>query len=387
MGKTRRLGTESLVEFDMLRCVGKVILATDDMGDFHLDIIDDIHEVENPGAIRTTQGDVWMCSGVGEIKFYPAADFVLEDDLLTRGSEADGTVVFIEMASFFKASKIFIVDGRPFALVVGSVGTSFQRAFIPVETEPVKSVGDNLLGLFGVAGVISVLDAEHKGTGMLAGIDPIKESGTGSADMQEAGRGGGKTCADRNGRLRHPSKRIHLRHQLKRVGSMAYKNIPFSYPMTLAEQIDNDLKVAMKARDAARLSTLRMVKSALKNAAIEKGGADTVIDDELATSVLRKQIKQREDAAAGFEQGGRPELAAKEKEEIVLLAAYLPTPLTLEEIVAIVKESIVEVGAALGTPAGVTKAQMGAVMKAAQAKAQGRADGKILSAEVQKHLS
>jgi len=103
--------------------------------------------------------------------------------------------------------------------------------------------------------------------------------------------------------------------------------------------------------------------------------------------VLRKQIKQREDAAAGFEQGGRPELAAKEKEEIVLLAAYLPTPLTLEEIVAIVKESIAEVGAALGTPAGVTKAQMGAVMKAAQAKAQGRADGKILSAEVQKHLS
>ena len=150
--------------------------------------------------------------------------------------------------------------------------------------------------------------------------------------------------------------------------------------MTLSEQIDHDLKVAMKAREAARLSTLRMVKAALKNAAIEKGGADTVIDDELATSVLRKQIKQREDAVAGFEQGGRPELAAKEKEEIVLLATYLPTPLTLEEIVAIVKESIVESGA-------TSKAQMGAVMKVAQVKAQGRADGKIMSAEVQKHLA
>ena len=150
--------------------------------------------------------------------------------------------------------------------------------------------------------------------------------------------------------------------------------------MTLAEQIDHDLKVAMKAREAARLSTLRMVKSALKNAAIEKGGADAIVDDELATSVLRKQIKQREDAAAGFEQGGRPELAAKEKEEIVLLATYLPTPLTLEEIVAIVKESIAESGA-------TSKAQMGAVMKLAQIKAQGRADGKILSSEVQKHLA
>lgn len=150
--------------------------------------------------------------------------------------------------------------------------------------------------------------------------------------------------------------------------------------MTLAAQIDHDLKEAMKARDAARLSTLRMVKAALKNAAIEKGGADAIVDDELATSILRKQIKQREDAAAGFEQGGRPELAAKEKEEIVLLATYLPTPLSLDEIVALVKAAIAEVGA-------TSKAQMGVIMKAAQAKAEGRADGKILSAEVQKQLS
>jgi len=130
-----------------------------------------------------------------------------------------------------------------------------------------------------------------------------------------------------------------------------------------------------------------MAKSALKYAAIEKSGADAVIDDEVATTVLRKQIKQREDAAAGFDQGGRPELAAKEREEIVLLATYLPKGLTLEEIVAIVKESIAEVAATLGTPAVVGKAQMGAVMKVAQAKSQGRADGKTLSVEVQKLLS
>jgi len=155
--------------------------------------------------------------------------------------------------------------------------------------------------------------------------------------------------------------------------------------MTLAERIDHDLKEAMKAREAARLGTLRMVKAALKNAAIEKGGADAVIDDELATSILRKQIKQREDAAVGFEQGGRPDMAAKEKEEIVLLATYLPTPLSLEEIAVIVKEAVAEVEATLGTSVG--KAQMGAVMKLAQAKSEGRADGKLLIAEVQKHLS
>ncbi len=150
--------------------------------------------------------------------------------------------------------------------------------------------------------------------------------------------------------------------------------------MTLSERIDHDLKEAMKARDAARLGTLRMVKSALKYAAIEKSGADAVVDDETAMTVLRKQIKQREDAAAGFEQGGRPESAEKERAEITLLAAYLPAPLSAEELSELVKSAIAEVGA-------TSKAQMGAVMKAVQAKAAGRADGKSLSAEVQKHLA
>jgi hypothetical protein len=157
--------------------------------------------------------------------------------------------------------------------------------------------------------------------------------------------------------------------------------------MTLSEQIDHDLKEAMKARDAARLGTLRMVKSAFKYAAIEKSGADAVVDDETAMAVLRKQIKQREDAAEGFDKGGRPESAEKERAEITLLSAYLPAALSAEELSALIKEAIAEVGAALGASAVVGKAQMGAVMKAAQAKAGGRADGRSLSAEVQKLLS
>ena len=157
--------------------------------------------------------------------------------------------------------------------------------------------------------------------------------------------------------------------------------------MTLSEQIDHDLKEAMKARDAARLGTLRMVKSALKYAAIEKSGADAVIDDETAMVVLRKQIKQREDAAEGFDKGGRPESAEKERAEITVLSTYLPAALSAEELSALIKEAIAEVGASLGDSAVVGKAKMGAVMKAAQAKASGRADGKSLSAEIQKLLS
>jgi len=150
--------------------------------------------------------------------------------------------------------------------------------------------------------------------------------------------------------------------------------------MTLQAQVDNDIKEAMKAKDMARLNPLRMLKSALKNAAIEKGGAEGVLDDVEASAIIRKQIKQRQDAVEGFEKGGRPELAATEKAEIELLSVYLPKGLSAEELTALVKDAIAESGA-------TTKQQMGAVMKIASAKAAGRADGKALSAEVQKQLA
>lgn len=149
--------------------------------------------------------------------------------------------------------------------------------------------------------------------------------------------------------------------------------------MSLTEQIDHDLKEAMKARDTFKLGTLRMIKSALKYHAIENGGVTAIVSDADAMAVLRKQIKQREDAIESFEKGGRPELAEKEKSEITILAAYLPKALSADELTTIVREAITEVGA-------TSKAQMGAVMKAAQAKTEGRADGRSLSAEVQKQL-
>ena len=148
--------------------------------------------------------------------------------------------------------------------------------------------------------------------------------------------------------------------------------------MTLQDRIDADLKDAMRAREAGKLSVLRGLKSALKYAAIEK--ADAALDDSAAVQVIRKQVKQRQDSIESFEKGGRPELAAKEKEELEILNAYLPKRLSPEELSALVRETIVEVGA-------TSKAQMGVVMKALQAKVAGRADGKTLSGEVQKQLS
>ena len=149
--------------------------------------------------------------------------------------------------------------------------------------------------------------------------------------------------------------------------------------MTLTERIDAELKEAMRARDANKLGVLRMLKAALKNSAIEKGGADAQLDTAEATQVIRKQIKQRQDSIESFEKGGRPELAEKEKAEIAILQDYLPAPMSEEELSRLVRETIAELGA-------TAKAQMGAVMKALGPKVAGRADGRAISQEVQRQL-
>jgi uncharacterized protein YqeY len=150
--------------------------------------------------------------------------------------------------------------------------------------------------------------------------------------------------------------------------------------MALQTQIDSDIKDAMRAKAAAKLGVLRMLKSALMNAAIEKGGAGTILDDPEASAVIRKEVKKRQDSVESFEKAGREELAAKERAEIEVLNTYLPAALGADELAALVRESIAEAGA-------TTKKEMGAVMKIANAKAAGRVDGKTLSAEVQKLLA
>ena len=150
--------------------------------------------------------------------------------------------------------------------------------------------------------------------------------------------------------------------------------------MAIQEQIDADLKEAMRAKNASKLGVLRLLKSALKYAAIEKSDANTQLDDADAIQVIRKQAKQRQDSIDSFEKGGRAELAAKEKEELSILNTYLPQAMSSDELTRLVRETITEVGA-------TSKAQMGAVMKALQTKVAGRADGKTLSAEVQKQLA
>lgn len=149
--------------------------------------------------------------------------------------------------------------------------------------------------------------------------------------------------------------------------------------MPISDQIQKDMVDAMRSRDELRLSTLRMVKSAIKNKEIDKRAP---LDDKEAQQVLSTLIKQRKDSIEHFQKGGRQELADKEAAEIKLIEAYLPKALGEEEITAAVKATIAE----MGSP---TLKDMGTVMKNAMAKLQAsgaRVEGKTVSDIVKKHL-
>jgi len=147
--------------------------------------------------------------------------------------------------------------------------------------------------------------------------------------------------------------------------------------MSLKQQIVSDLTASMKAQDAPRTSTLRMVKAAVMNREIEKGGE---LDEDEMMKLLRSLVKQRHDSVEQYEKGGRPELAAKEKTEIAVIETYLPQAASREEIETAVAAAISETGAS-------SMKDMGKVMKALQAALSGKnADGRTVSELVKARL-
>lgn len=149
---------------------------------------------------------------------------------------------------------------------------------------------------------------------------------------------------------------------------------------SITDTISDDMKIAMRERNKGVLNTLRALKTAITNAGIQKSGAGTVLEDGEIISIIRKQIKQRQDSIEQFEKADRQELADNEKNEIAILQNYLPAAMSDEEITAAVESAITELGAE-------SKKEMGQVMKLLQEKTGGRADGKKLSQEVMKRLS
>lgn len=147
----------------------------------------------------------------------------------------------------------------------------------------------------------------------------------------------------------------------------------------LSQQITEDMKTAMRGKDTLALNTIRMLKSAIKNAAIEKGGASAELTDPEIVAVIRREVKKRQDSVEQYSTAGRAELVAQEQAEIAVLNGYLPEPLGEAELRSIIDAAIAEVGA-------TSRKEMGAVMKLVQERAAGRVDGKTLSQAVMAKL-
>lgn len=146
--------------------------------------------------------------------------------------------------------------------------------------------------------------------------------------------------------------------------------------MSLAQQLTDDMKQAMKDKDKVRLSVVRMVRAAVKNKEIESGKP---LSDEDILAVVQKELKQRQDSLQAFETAERLDLIDTVKSEIEVLQAYLPKQLSDEELEEVVRQTITEVGA-------VGKSDMGKVMSALMPKVRGQADGKRVQQQVQRIL-
>lgn len=148
--------------------------------------------------------------------------------------------------------------------------------------------------------------------------------------------------------------------------------------MTLQERVNLDVTAAMRARDAARLGALRLLKSALTNRAVEKGRE---LDDAEAQQVIATLIKQRRESIEQFDRGGRGDLARKEEAEIAVLESYQPPAASEAELAAAIEEAVRETGAS-------SPRDMGKVMKAVMPRLAGRtADGRIVSEMVRRRLA
>ena len=152
--------------------------------------------------------------------------------------------------------------------------------------------------------------------------------------------------------------------------------------MTLKEQITEDMKTAMRAKDSERLGTIRLLLSAIKQKEVDER---VVVDDVMAVAIVDKLIKQRKDSIEAFEKAERKDLADKEKSELLVLQAYLPARLSAEEVMAEVKAIVAALAAELGR--AVSPADMGKVMGAVKTQLAGKADMGQVSAAVKAALA
>ena len=196
MGELGGLYAKRLEELEVLRGVHHVILAADHVGHLHFDVIHDVDEMEDVGAVAAFHDHVGRVRLIAVIDGHIPADEIVDGDRFAVEAETPGIAVLVEAVGGEELFEIGVVDVVALGLVVRAVRPAFFRPLIPVEAEPVHAVEDRLAGCLGVAGGIGVLDAEDERAFVLTGEEPVEKGGAGAADVEVAGGGGGETGAD-----------------------------------------------------------------------------------------------------------------------------------------------------------------------------------------------
>src|SRR5205823_3569372 len=187
---------ECAIKLDMFRCIREMVLAADDMRDFHLDVVDHIDKVKNPRAVGSADRHIGMGPRICEIEVDFAADDVIEHRVLTRRAKAERARIFKNVARTPKLFQIPLVNIRSFALQIRSEISAGMRAFIPIETEPAQPFINRGGGFFSIARSIGVLDAQNEFAAVMSREEPIEKGCTCAADVEIASGRGGETDAD-----------------------------------------------------------------------------------------------------------------------------------------------------------------------------------------------
>jgi hypothetical protein len=173
-----------------------MIFAANDVRDFHLKIVDHIHEMKNPRAIRPPDGHVGMRSGIGEIEIDFSADEVVHDDVFARRTKAQSSLVLEDVASVLKFLQVALVKFCALALQIWSKIAAHMRALVPVQAEPFQSIVNCGRRFFDMARSVGVFNAQNEFAAVMPRKEPVEERRSRAADVEIASRRGGETDAD-----------------------------------------------------------------------------------------------------------------------------------------------------------------------------------------------
>src|SRR5438046_2105829 len=196
MREMRGCGAECAIKLDMFRCIREVVLASDDMRDFHFDVVDYIDEMKNPRAVGPADRHIGMGAWICKIEIDFATDDVIDHHVLTRRAKTECARVFENMAGVLKLFQILLVNIRSFALQIWSEISAHMRTFIPIEAEPAQSFINRGGGFFSIARSIGVLDAQNEFAVVMSREEPIEKGRTRAADVEIAGGRGDEADTD-----------------------------------------------------------------------------------------------------------------------------------------------------------------------------------------------